>query len=55
MFKSVNVHKNFMGWIYMFSGGKYRGIQLFQIIKKMKRTSLMLIIFRLKRKGRVKF
>lgn len=53
MFKSVNVCKDFMGRIYPFSGGKYIGIQLLQIIKKIR--TLLMSVFKLERRGRVKF
>lgn len=56
MFKSVNDHKDFMRWIYTFSGGKYISIQFFQItLKKMRRNLLMPMIFRLERREKGKF
>lgn len=56
MFKSINVHNDFMGWIYTFSGGKYLGIQFFEItIKKKRRNLLMPIVFRLERREKGKF
>lgn len=55
MFQRANAHNDFMGRIYTFSGGKYSGIQFFQIIKRMRRTVLMPIIFRLERREEGKF